>query len=234
MGKIIQIKVQKGGLGKSFITATLGHLLAIMENKVLILSTDSQNSIYDIFTKEKKAKVGNKGLIDSILNSNLNTIELREKLEFIPLEMGKRFTSRILEKIPSFLKSLKTKYDYILIDSTPSLELDEIFLKNSDQIIVPAIGDKLAVNGIINIIKQNPEKIAAIVFNRYTNTRVNKTYYREMKNLCDNSGVFMPEPIKLLSYIAELVERGETIWEVNSKKVVETQEVFKEILKRIY
>ena len=234
MGKIIQIKVQKGGLGKSFITATLGHLLAIMENKVLILSTDSQNSIYDIFTKEKKAKVGNKGLIDSILNSNLNTIELREKLEFIPLEMGKRFTSRILEKIPSFLKSLKTKYDYILIDSTPSLELDEIFLKNSDQIIVPAIGDKLAVNGIINIIKQNPEKIAAIVFNRYTNTRVNKAYYKEMKNLCDNSGDFMPEPIKLLSYIAELVERGETIWEVNSKKVVETQEVFKEILKRIY
>ena len=234
MGKIIQVKVQKGGLGKSFITATLGHLLAIMENKVLILSTDSQNSIYDIFTKEKKAKVGNKGLIDSILNSNLNTIELREKLEFIPLEMGKRFTSRILEKIPSFLKSLKTKYDYILIDSTPSLELDEIFLKNSDQIIVPAIGDKLAVNGIINIIKQNPEKIAAIVFNRYTNTRVNKAYYKEMKELCDNSGVFMPEPIKLLSYIAELVERGETIWEVNSKKVVETQEVFKEILKRIY
>ena len=148
--------------------------------------------------------------------------------------MGKRFTSRILEKIPSFLKSLKTKYDYILIDSTPSLELDEIFLKNSDQIIVPAIGDKLAVNGIINIIKQNPKKIAAIVFNRYTNTRVNKAYYKEMKELCDNSGVFMPEPIKLLSYIAELVERGETIWEVNSKKVVETQEVFKEILKRIY
>ena len=234
MGKIIQIKVQKGGLGKSFITATLGHLLAITENKVLTLSTDSQNSIYDIFTKEKKAKVGNKGLIDSILNSNLNTIELREKLEFIPLEMGKRFTSRILEKIPSFLKSLKTKYDYILIDSTPSLELDEVFLKNSDQIIVPAIGDKLAVNGIINIIKQNPEKIAAIVFNRYTNTRVNKTYYREMKELCDKSGVFMPEPIKLLSYIAELVERGETIWEVNSKKVVETQKIFKEILKRIY
>ena len=234
MGKIIQIKVQKGGLGKSFITATLGHLLAIMENKVLILSTDSQNSIYDIFTKEKKAKVGNKGLIDSILNSNLNTIELREKLEFIPLEMGKRFTSRILEKIPSFLKSLKTKYDYILIDSTPSLELDEVFLKNSDKIIVPAIGDKLAVNGIINIIKQNPEKIAAIVFNRYTNTRVNKAYYKEMKELCDNSGVFMPEPVKCLSYIAELVERGETIWEVNSKKVIETQEIFKEILKKIY
>ena len=173
-------------------------------------------------------------MIDSILNSKLNTMELREKLDFIPLELGKKFTNKVLEKIPDFLKKLRTKYDYILIDSTPSLELDEVFLKNSDQIIVPAIGDKLAVNGIVNIIKQNPEKIAAIVFNRYTNTRVNKTYYREMKELCDKSGVFMPEPIKLLSYIAELVERGETIWEVNSKKVVETQKIFKEILKRIY
>ena len=173
-------------------------------------------------------------MIDSILNSKLNTMELREKLDFIPLELGKKFTNKVLEKIPDFLKKLRTKYDYILIDSTPSLELDEVFLKNSDQIIIPAIGDKLAVNGIVNIIKQNPEKIAAIVFNRYTNTRVNKTYYREIKELCDKSGVFMPEPIKLLSYIAELVERGETIWEVNSKKVVETQEIFKEILKRIY
>ena len=26
MGKIIQVKVQKGGLGKSFITATLGFI----------------------------------------------------------------------------------------------------------------------------------------------------------------------------------------------------------------
>lgn len=234
MGKIIQIKVQKGGLGKSFITATLGHLLSITENKVLILSTDSQNSIYDIFTKEKNEKIGSKGLVDSILNSNLNIIELKEKLEFIPLEIGKKFTSKILEKIPNFLKTLKTKYDYILIDSTPSLELDEIFLKNSDQIIVPAIGDKLAVNGIVNIIKQNREKIAAIVFNRYTNTRLNKAYYMEIKELCDSNGVFIPKPIKLLSYIAELVEKSQTIWEVNSKKVIETQEIFKEILKRIY
>jgi len=233
MGKIIQVKVQKGGLGKSFITATLGHLLAITENKVLILSTDSQNSIYDIFTKEKN-EIGNKGLIDSILNSKLNTIELRKKLDFIPLELGKNFTDEVLKKIPNFLKSLRNKYDYILIDSTPSLELDEVFLKNSDKIIVPAIGDKLAVNGIVNIIKQNREKIAAIVFNKYTNTRINKTYYREMKELCDNSGVFMPEPVKCLSYIAELVERGETIWEVNSKKVIEIQEIFKEILKKIY
>ena len=30
MGKIIQIKVQKGGLGKSFITATLAILLAFI------------------------------------------------------------------------------------------------------------------------------------------------------------------------------------------------------------
>ena len=55
MGKIIQVKVQKGGLGKSFITATLGHLLAITENKVLILSTDSQFMIS--LQKKRKTKL---------------------------------------------------------------------------------------------------------------------------------------------------------------------------------
>lgn len=232
MGRIIQVKVQKGGLGKSFITATLGHLISLVDKKVLILSTDSQNSVYDMFVKEKE-KV-EKGLIDSILNENLNIISLRENLDFIPLELKKKFTNKIIEKIPNFLNSLKEKYDFILIDSTPAIELDEIFVQNADKIIIPAIGDKLAVNGIVNIIKENRNKIACIVFNKYTNTRVNKAYYREMKELCDNSGVFMPEPIKCLSYIAELVERGETIWEVGSKKVVETQEIFKEILKKVY
>lgn len=234
MGKIIQIKVQKGGLGKSFITATLGHLLAIVDKKVIILSTDSQNSIYDIFTKEKENNISDKGLIYSILNSRINSINLRDNLDFIPLELGKKFSNKALENIPGFLKILEKKYDYILIDSTPAMELDEIFVKNADKIIVPAIGDKLAVKGIVNIIKENHNKIAAIVFNKYTNTRVNKSYYREMKEICDRSGVFMPAPIKCLSYISELVEKGETIWEVNSKKVIETQEIFKEILKTIY
>ena len=40
MGEIIQIKVEKGGVGKTFIASNLAHLLALLEYKVIILSID--------------------------------------------------------------------------------------------------------------------------------------------------------------------------------------------------
>ena len=49
MGEIIQIKVEKGGIGKTFIASNLAHLLALLEYRVIILSIDSQNNVYSIF-----------------------------------------------------------------------------------------------------------------------------------------------------------------------------------------
>ena len=40
MGEIIQIKVEKGGVGKTFIASNLAHLLALLDYKVIILSID--------------------------------------------------------------------------------------------------------------------------------------------------------------------------------------------------
>ena len=51
MGEIIQIKVEKGGVGKTFIASNLAHLLALLDYKVIILSIDSQNNVYSIFNK---------------------------------------------------------------------------------------------------------------------------------------------------------------------------------------
>ena len=36
MGEIIQIKVEKGGVGKTFIASNLAHLLALLDYKVII------------------------------------------------------------------------------------------------------------------------------------------------------------------------------------------------------
>ena len=45
MGKIILVKNIKGGIGKSWITLQLAHLFATKDNKVLIITSDSQNNI---------------------------------------------------------------------------------------------------------------------------------------------------------------------------------------------
>lgn len=228
MGEIIQIKVEKGGVGKTFIASNLAHLLTLLEYKVIILSIDSQNNVYSIFNKVNQRIKGS--LKKSILNNKISKIELRENLDFIPIELY--LSPNILKEVPAFLRKLKKNYDYIIIDSLPALKVDNIFLENSDKIIIPAHGDKMTLQGIISIIKEHREKIHSIIFNKYINTKINKEYYEEIKEICKNSDIYISKPIKNNAFIAELIERGKTIWESRSKKIIETQEIFKNIVRR--
>ena len=228
MGEIIQIKVEKGGVGKTFIASNLAHLLALLDYKVIILSIDSQNNVYSIFNKVNQRIKGS--LKKSILNDKISKIELRENLDFIPIELY--LSPNILKEVPAFLRKLKKNYDYIIIDSLPALKVDNIFLENSDKIIIPAHGDKMTLQGIISIIKEHREKIHSIIFNKYINTKINREYYKEIKEICKNSDIYISKPIKNNAFIAELIERGKTIWESRSKKIIETQEIFKNIVRR--
>ena len=228
MGEIIQIKVEKGGVGKTFIASNLAHLLALLDYKVIILSIDSQNNVYSIFNKVNQRIKGS--LKKSILSSEIYKVKLRENLDFIPIELY--LSPNILKEVPAFLRKLKKNYDYIIIDSLPALKVDNIFLENSDKIIIPAHGDKMTLQGIISIIKEHREKIHSIIFNKYINTKINREYYMEIKEICKNSGIYISKPIKNNAFIAELIEKGKTIWESRAKKITETQEIFKNIIRR--
>lgn len=228
MGEIIQIKVEKGGVGKTFIASNLAHLLTLLEYKVIILSIDSQNNVYSIFNKVNQRIKGS--LKKSILSNEIYKIKLRENLDFIPIELY--LSPNILKEVPAFLRKLKKNYDYIIIDSLPALKVDNIFLENSDKIIIPAHGDKMTLQGIISIIKEHREKIHSIIFNKYINTKINREYYKEIKEICKNSGIYISKPIKNNAFIAELIEKGKTIWESRAKKIIETQEIFKDIIRR--
>lgn len=228
MGEIIQIKVEKGGIGKTFIASNLAHLLTLLDYKIIILSIDSQNNVYSIFNKVNQRIKGS--LKKSILNDEIFKIELRENLDFIPIELY--LSPNILKEVPTFLRKLKKNYDYIIIDSLPALKVDNIFLENSDKIIIPAHGDKMTVQGIVSIIKEHREKIHSIIFNKYINTKINREYYEEIKEICKNSDIYISKPIKNNAFIAELIEKGKTIWESKSKKIIETQEIFKDIVRR--
>ena len=228
MGEIIQIKVEKGGIGKTFIASNLAHLLALLEYRVIILSIDSQNNVYSIFNKVNQRIKGS--LKKSILSNEIYKVKLRENLDFIPIELY--LSPNILKEVPAFLRKLKKNYDYIIIDSLPALKVDNIFLENSDKIIIPAHGDKMTLQGIISIIKEHREKIHSIIFNKYINTKINKEYYKEIKEICKNSGIYISKPIKNNAFIAELIEKGKTIWESRSKKIIETQEIFKNTVRR--
>ncbi|MCI7224319.1 MAG: hypothetical protein SPJ84_02665 [Fusobacterium gastrosuis] len=53
---ICQIKVEKGGI--VFIASTLTHRLTLVDYKVIILSTDTQNNVYSLFNSNPKRVKG--------------------------------------------------------------------------------------------------------------------------------------------------------------------------------
>lgn len=234
---IIQIKVQKGGVGKSFITANLAHLYALQNKKTVILTTDTQNSIIEYFTKDFDVTTMDKtiGFINSVKSGKIKTINLRKNLDFIPLERELNdFAKEQLElrfmDIQTFVRKLKEVYDYVIIDSTPTLNttLDRFLLGLSDEIIVPVYADKLTISGAINILLDYKDKVKAIIFNKYSeNLKLHKMYFEAIKEACLETGV-MIKKIPNWQYLTELMERGNTIWESKSKKqkLDEVQNVF--------
>lgn len=232
IGKIYTLKVNKGGIGKTFLTVQIAHGLAMQGNKVMILTSDSQNNIIDFTIPESKQERIDlkKGLRSWVMTGKGDKIKLRKNLDFIPLESSV-FTERFLEKLPIFLEHLKREYDYILIDSIPTMKIDTEFVKCSDKIIIPAFCDIPTLKGVINVIEEaGIEKIHAIIVNLYRATITQKEILNKLKNMLEDTDIVFPEPLKETSIIESLVKKGKTVWESKAQSIEEAQNSLLDII----
>ena len=112
---VILFKINKGGVGKTFLTSQVGVGLTLAEpnKKVLIITSDSQNNILN-FLDKNDSDISN-GLIKDVLYGKGEYIKLRKNLYFLPLENA-RFGKIFLEKLKEWLDFKRREYDYILID----------------------------------------------------------------------------------------------------------------------
>ena len=107
MNKIYTIKVNKGGIGKTFITTQLGAGLALQGYKVLLLTSDSQNNIlhYTMNKKDLEKHDMDHGLRHVVLygdNKELY-IKIRKNLDFIPTESSV-FTETFEKKFEAYIE----------------------------------------------------------------------------------------------------------------------------------
>ena len=227
-GVIITIKNNKGGVGKTFLTAQLGAGLSLLKKRVLILTSDSQNNIFNFLLKGNK-KFKN-GLKSEIASGNGEYFRLIENLYFLPLET-EVFGNNFLLKLPLFLNKLRKEYDYILIDSTPVLKMDNIFLQSTDYIVVPAYCDEVTIEGIIKLMNEiDSKKILSVIVNRYKETEVQKEYLNQLQNIFKNYDIVFPDPIKQLSFIEKMLNNKKHIWEYNNKNAEEVKNILLEII----
>lgn len=237
MNNIFTVKVNKGGIGKTFFTVQIGHGLALQGYKVLLITSDSQNNILH-YTKSKKEidKYDlSKGLRHAVLygdNRDLY-IKVRENLYFLPTESSV-FSDAFEKKFDSFINKKRIEYDYILIDSIPTMDIDKKFMECSDQLIIPTFCDYSTYEGTLNVIEEvGANKIHSIIINLFKNTKIQKKYYSEFEKSLLGTGIVFPKPIKELSLIENLIENGKTIWESGSKLLIDAQNSFADVIAKI-
>lgn len=232
MSKIIVIKNNKGGVGKSWITLQLAHgLQHVSEKKVLVVTSDNQNNILEFSGMEKT--ISTSGLEKWLKTGTGDLIRLRENLYYIPLKVSHlNLTSK--DKLEKLFEAFKEDYEYILIDSTPVVGIDKYFVDLADEIIIPGWADKVTINSITSLLEQvEIRKIKSVIINKWTKTAKEKEYYKGLKEVLDPHEILLTAPISQSATVGKLIDEGKTIWESNSKKVKDIQASFVEVIGEI-
>jgi len=175
MGKVIAVSNQKGGVGKTTTCINLSASLAILGKKVLLIDFDPQgNTTSGLGLTPGNCKkniyhalIGGDQLKDHIYSTEIS------KLKLVPANID--LTGAEVELVSAIARELKLKnvinqvrdyFDFILIDSPPSLGLLTVnSLAAADSVLIPLQCEYYAMEGMsqllvtINLIKDslNPD-----------------------------------------------------------------------------
>ncbi|MGL5542729.1 MAG: ParA family protein, partial [Fusobacteriaceae bacterium] len=158
---------------------------------------------------------------------------LRENLSFIPLENNK-FGNQFIQELSPYLMKKREDYDFILIDSVPTMKIDDVFVHCSDKIIIPAFCDEVTIEGILNLVEHiDVNKISSIVINRYKNTETQNQYLEKLKNAVEGTEILLAEPIPQLSMIEKILDKKKSVWEYSNKDILKIQDILAEVMQKI-
>ena len=209
MTRIIAVSNQKGGVAKTTTTQAMASILKQRGHKVLAIDFDPQgnlsdsinaatddnniNTIYEVLKEEAGAAESIQRLpAFDIISSDIVLASADQTL----LQTGKEY------RLKEVIEPVKNKYDFILIDTPPSLGILTVnAFTAANEIIVPTTAGKFAVKGIkelYNTVKNVRKycngnlKVSGILFTKF-DPRMNNS--KDIKILVEKIGEALDIPI---------------------------------------
>ena len=211
--KIITIANQKGGTGKTTTACNLGYSLADMGKKVLLVDFDPQGNLSMSFGIESPNALdfSMHNIItllmddesDEPLPDKSKYIMRGDKLDIIPCNNNLTLSEINLSNstviggentLKELLEPLRFDYEYIIIDTNPSLgKLTINALSACDEVIIPVSPQYWSAKGLTDLLhsiyrikkKINPKIVVSGILLTICDERT--ILFREAKNLLDTN-----------------------------------------------
>lgn len=175
MATIITFGLQKGGVAKTTTTGALAHLLSEDKKRVLAVDMDSQGNLTELLADVSANEFNGRSVLEAIAYKNPEEYiySINEYLDLLPANnflaslarwtYTKRlpnvdnvieYTGSPVNQLNLTLNLIEHKYDYILIDTPPSLsEQTTNSLMASDYVIIPFESSKFCYSALPNFLE---------------------------------------------------------------------------------
>lgn len=197
--KTISIINNKGGVGKTTTTLSIGYEFTQNYNKkVLLVDLDAQGNLSKMLQKEEiepevtisNVLMGGTALKNAIRQTkyqNLDIIPANCELDDVYDAIGSKGNQEILRNA---LITVADKYDYCIIDTAPSVTIGtKNALVASDEVLVPMCMDVFCFWGLQRITdeiqkartKNESLYFLGVLFTRFTKTELNQNLEKNMQ-----------------------------------------------------
>lgn len=260
MTEIITFGNYKGGVGKTSITKLTAYILSQLEDrKVLAIDLDGQENLSDGLAKTFKKKLdSSKNIFDGIfgyangefkpeefiheLDDNLHLLAGSEQMSYFEDELKNYKKEYHQEMLLMFLEPIIAQYDYVLIDTSPMVNIvTDNVMKVTNWVVIPTQtasdaleGSQKFYNYLATLYEtaEYPFEFLGVLSYLVGESSTNKKYIGKYKEIFEEDT--FEKIIKRSSVVERWADQGITQDLPYDKRTMKMyQEVTKEIIGRI-